>query len=99
MAAVSGVGRRPGRWWSGVGRFRRIVVSVVAWPGCLPGIEADELSGAEIAVGCRRGGCRLMRVWPGDDLKSGSASSRGCCVLVAHISDSTVGSGGGVHHA
>jgi coenzyme F420-reducing hydrogenase beta subunit len=41
----------------------------------------------------------LMRGWPGDDLKPGSVSCTGCCVLVADVADSTVGSAGGVHHA
>ena len=36
MAAVPGAGRRPGCSLSGVGGFRDIVLSLVAWPDCLP---------------------------------------------------------------
>jgi hypothetical protein len=82
-----------GAFWSPSWRGR-------AWPGRLPGNRTLVSSArAGVAAGCLWGGCRLMRVWPGVDLRSGSASSRGCCVLVAHVADSTVGSGGGVHHA
>ena len=49
-AAISGGGRRPGRRCLGVGGFRGIVVSSVAWPG-LPG--------------CRSGVPAMTRVRPG----------------------------------
>jgi hypothetical protein len=37
LAAITGARRRGGHCWSGVGGFGGIVVSLVTWPGHLPG--------------------------------------------------------------